>query len=129
MSKEKNLKESSRFGSYRQNWSGTWILKKLLQIQKDEIVKEVQDTLDQAVWSKVMQGRWYWSGSSMRQEKNEMKLEQAVRSFYEKAVAPHLIRSVLYSIQAGENIRPLLLHKLLEAFGSGIDGLFQVAGL
>ena len=55
----------------------------------------------------------------MRQEEKRNRVEQAVRSFYEeKAVAPHLVESVLYSIQAGgKRLRPLLLLELLEAFG------------
>ena len=52
----------------------------------------------------------------MRQEEKRNRVEQAVRSFYEeKAVAPHLVESVLYSIQAGgKRLRPLLL---LDPFG------------
>ena len=51
----------------------------------------------------------------MRQEEKRNRVEQAVRSFYEeKAVAPHLVESVLYSIQAGgQRLRPLLLLELL----------------
>ena len=47
----------------------------------------------------------------MRQEEKRNRVEQAVRSFYEeKAVASHLVESVLYSIQAGgKRLRPLLL--------------------
>ena len=67
----------------------------------------------------------------MRQEEKRNRVEQAVRSFYEKkAVAPHLVDSVLYSIQAGgKRLRPLLLLELLEAFGQELtDAHFQVAG-
>ena len=67
----------------------------------------------------------------MRQEEKRNRVEQAVRSFYEaKAVAPHLVESVLYSIQAGgKRLRPLLLLELLEAFGLELTGAhFQVAG-
>ena len=67
----------------------------------------------------------------MRQEEKRNRVEQAVRSFYEaKAVAPHLVESVLYSIQAGgKRLRPLLLLELLEAFGQELtEDHFQVAG-
>ena len=67
----------------------------------------------------------------MRQEEKRNRVEQAVRSFYEeKAVAPHLVDSVLYSIQAGgKRLRPLLLLELLEAFGLELtEPHFQVAG-
>ena len=67
----------------------------------------------------------------MRQEEKRNRVEQAVRSFYEKkAVAPHLVDSVLYSIQAGgKRLRPLLLLELLEAFGQELtEAHFQVAG-
>ena len=67
----------------------------------------------------------------MRQEEKRNRVEQAVRSFYEeKAVAPHLVESVLYSIQAGgKRLRPLLLLELLEAFGQELtEAHFQVAG-
>ena len=67
----------------------------------------------------------------MRQEEKRNRVEQAVRSFYEeKSVAPHLVESVLYSIQAGgKRLRPLLLLKLLEAFGQELtEAHFQVAG-
>ena len=67
----------------------------------------------------------------MRQEEKRNRVEQAVRSFYEeKAVAPHLVESVLYSIQAGgKRLRPLLLLELLEAFGLELtEAHFQVAG-
>lgn len=67
----------------------------------------------------------------MRQEEKRNRVEQAVRSFYEKkAVVPHLVESVLYSIQAGgKRLRPLLLLELLEAFGQELtEAHFQVAG-
>lgn len=67
----------------------------------------------------------------MRQEEKRNRVEQAVRSFYEeKSVAPHLVESVLYSIQAGgKRLRPLLLLELLEAFGLELtEAHFQVAG-
>ena len=67
----------------------------------------------------------------MRQEEKRNRVEQAVRSFYEaKAVAPHLVESVLYSIQAGgKRLRPLLLLELFEAFGLELtEAHFQVAG-
>ena len=67
----------------------------------------------------------------MRQEEKRNRVEQAVRSFYEeKAVAPHLVESVLYSVQAGgKRLRPLLLLELLEAFGQELtEAHFQVAG-
>ena len=67
----------------------------------------------------------------MRQEEKRNRVEQAVHSFYEaKAVAPHLVESVLYSIQAGgKRLRPLLLLELLEAFGQELtEAHFQVAG-
>ena len=67
----------------------------------------------------------------MRQEEKRNRVEQAVRSFYEeKSVAPHLVDSVLYSIQAGgKRLRPLLLLELLEAFGLELtEAHFQVAG-
>ena len=67
----------------------------------------------------------------MRQEEKRNRVEQAVRSFYEeKSVAPHLVESVLYSIQAGgKRLRPLLLLELLEAFGQELtEAHFQVAG-
>ena len=67
----------------------------------------------------------------MRQEEKRNRVEQAVRSFYEeKAVAPHLVESVLYSIQAGgKRLRPMLLLELLEAFGLELTRAhFQVAG-
>lgn len=67
----------------------------------------------------------------MRQEEKRNRVEQAVRSFYEeKSVAPHLVESVLYSIQAGgKRLRPLLLLELLEAFGLELtESHFQVAG-
>lgn len=67
----------------------------------------------------------------MRQEEKRNRVEQAVRSFYEeKTVAPHLVDSVLYSIQAGgKRLRPLLLLELLEAFGQELtEAHFQVAG-
>ena len=67
----------------------------------------------------------------MRQEEKRNRVEQAVRSFYEeKSVAPHLVDSVLYSIQAGgKRLRPLLLLELLEAFGQELtEAHFQVAG-
>ena len=67
----------------------------------------------------------------MRQEEKRNRVEQAVRSFYEeKAVAPHLVESVLYSIQAGgKRLRPMLLLELLEAFGQELtEAHFQVAG-
>ena len=67
----------------------------------------------------------------MRQEEKRNRVEQAVRSFYEeKSIAPHLVESVLYSIQAGgKRLRPLLLLELLEAFGQELtEDHFQVAG-
>ena len=67
----------------------------------------------------------------MRQEEKRNRVEQAVRSFYEeKSVAPHLVESVLYSIQTGgKRLRPLLLLELLEAFGQELtEAHFQVAG-
>ena len=67
----------------------------------------------------------------MRQEEKLNRVEEAIRSFYEeKTVAPHLVYSVLYSIQAGgKRLRPLLLLELLEAFGQDLtDAHFQVAG-
>ena len=67
----------------------------------------------------------------MRQEEKRNRVEEAIRSFYEeKTVAPHLVDSVLYSIQAGgKRLRPLLLLELLEAFGQDLtDAHFQVAG-
>ena len=67
----------------------------------------------------------------MRQEEKRNRVEQAVRSFYEeKSIAPHLVESVLYSIQAGgKRLRPLLLLELLEAFGQELtEAHFQVAG-
>ena len=47
----------------------------------------------------------------MRQEEKRNRVEQAIRSFYEeKSIAPHLVDSVLYSIQAGgKRLRPMLL--------------------
>lgn len=66
----------------------------------------------------------------MRQEEKRNRVEQAVRSFYEeKSIAPHLVESVLYSIQAGgKRLRPLLLLELLEAFGQELtEDHFQVA--
>ncbi len=43
---------------------------------------------------------------------------------------PHLVDSVLYSIQAGgKRLRPMLLLELLEAFGQELtEAHFQVAG-
>ena len=67
----------------------------------------------------------------MRQEEKRNRVEQAIRSFYEeKSIAPHLVESVLYSIQAGgKRLRPMLLLELLEAFGQGLtEAHFQVAG-
>ena len=67
----------------------------------------------------------------MRQEEKRNRVEQAVRSCYEeKSIAPHLVESVLYSIQAGgKRLRPLLLLELLEAFGQELtEDHFQVAG-
>lgn len=67
----------------------------------------------------------------MRQEEKRNRVEQAIRSFYEeKSIAPHLVDSVLYSIQAGgKRLRPLLLLELLEAFGQELtEAHFQVAG-
>ena len=67
----------------------------------------------------------------MRQEEKRNRVEQAIRSFYEeKSIAPHLVDSVLYSIQAGgKRLRPLLLIELLEAFGQELtEAHFQVAG-
>lgn len=67
----------------------------------------------------------------MRQEEKRNRVEQAIRSFYEeKSIAPHLVESVLYSIQAGgKRLRPMLLLELLEAFGQELtEAYFQVAG-
>ncbi|MFS9224528.1 polyprenyl synthetase family protein [Streptococcus parasanguinis] len=67
----------------------------------------------------------------MRQEEKRNRVEQAIRSFYEeKSIAPHLVDSVLYSIQAGgKRLRPMLLLELLEAFGQELtEAYFQVAG-
>ena len=67
----------------------------------------------------------------MRQEEKRNRVEQAIRSFYEEtSIAPHLVDSVLYSIQAGgKRLRPLLLLELLEAFGLELtEAHFQVAG-
>ena len=67
----------------------------------------------------------------MRQEEKRNRVEQAVRSFYEeKSIAPHLVESVLYSIQAGgKRLRPMLLLELLEAFGQELaQAHFQVVG-
>lgn len=67
----------------------------------------------------------------MRQEENRNRVEQAIRSFYEEtSIAPHLVESVLYSIQAGgKRLRPMLLLELLEAFGQELtEAHFQVAG-
>ena len=67
----------------------------------------------------------------MRQEEKRNRVEQAVRSFYkEKSIAPHLVDSVLYSIQVGgKRLRPMLLLELLEAFGQELtEAYFQVAG-
>ena len=67
----------------------------------------------------------------MRQEEKRNRVEQAVRSFYEeKSIAPHLVDSVLYSIQAGgKRLRPMLLLELLEAFEQELtEAHFQVAG-
>ena len=67
----------------------------------------------------------------MRQEEKRNRVEQAIRSFYEeKSIAPHLVDSVLYSIQAGgKRLRPMLLLELLEAFGQELtEAHFQVAG-
>ena len=67
----------------------------------------------------------------MRQEEKRNRVEQAIRSFYEeKCIAPHLVDSVLYSIQAGgKRLRPMLLLELLEAFGLELtEAHFQVAG-
>ena len=67
----------------------------------------------------------------MRQEEKRNRVEQAIRSFYEeKSIAPHLVDSVLYSIQAGgKRLRPLLLLELFEAFGLELtEAHFQVAG-
>lgn len=67
----------------------------------------------------------------MRQEEKRNRVEEAIRSFYEeKTVAPRLVDSVLYSIQAGgKRLRPLLLLELLEAFGQDLTyAHFQVAG-
>ena len=59
----------------------------------------------------------------MRQEEKRNRVEQAIRSFYEeKSIAPHLVDSVLYSIQVGgKRLRPMLLLELLEAFGQELD--------
>lgn len=67
----------------------------------------------------------------MRQEEKRNRVEQAIRSFYEEtSIAPHLVESVLYSIQAGGKcLRPMLLLELLEAFGQELtEAHFQVAG-
>lgn len=67
----------------------------------------------------------------MRQEEKRNRVEEAIRSFYEKkTVSPHLVNSVLYSIQAGgKRLRPMLLLELLEAFGQELsEAHFQVAG-
>lgn len=67
----------------------------------------------------------------MRQEEKRNRVEQAIRSFYEEtSIAPHLVDSVLYSIQAGgKRLRPMLLLELLEAFGQELtEAHFQVAG-
>ena len=67
----------------------------------------------------------------MRQEEKRNRVEQAIRSFYEEtSIAPHLVESVLYSIQAGgKRLRPMLLLELLEAFGQELtEAHFQVAG-
>ena len=67
----------------------------------------------------------------MRQEEKRNRVEQAIRSFYEEtSIAPHLVKSVLYSIQAGgKRLRPMLLLELLEAFGQELtEAHFQVAG-
>ena len=67
----------------------------------------------------------------MRQEEKRNRVEQAIRSFYEeKSIAPHLVDSVLYSIQVGgKRLRPMLLLELLEAFGQELtEAYFQVAG-
>ena len=67
----------------------------------------------------------------MRQEEKRNRVEQAIRSFYEeKSIAPHLVESVLYSIQAGgKRLRPMLLLELLEVFGQELtEAHFQVAG-
>lgn len=67
----------------------------------------------------------------MRQEEKRNRVEQAIRSFYEeKSIAPYLVDSVLYSIQAGgKRLRPMLLLELLEAFGQELtEAHFQVAG-
>lgn len=67
----------------------------------------------------------------MRQEEKRNRVEQAIRSFYEEtSIAPRLVDSVLYSIQAGgKRLRPMLLLELLEAFGQELtEAHFQVAG-
>ena len=67
----------------------------------------------------------------MRQEEKRNRVEQAIRSFYEEtSIAPHLVESVLYSIQAGgKRLRPMLRLELLEAFGQELtEAHFQVAG-
>ena len=67
----------------------------------------------------------------MRQEEKRNRVEQAIRSFYEEtSIAPHLVESVLYSIQeGGKRLRPMLLLELLEAFGQELtEAHFQVAG-
>ena len=67
----------------------------------------------------------------MIQEEKRNRVEEAIRSFYEeKTVSPHLVNSVLYSIQAGgKRLRPMLLLELLEAFGQELsEAHFQVAG-
>lgn len=67
----------------------------------------------------------------MRQEEKRNRVEEAIRSFYEeKSIAPHLVDSVRYSIQAGgKRLRPMLLLELLEAFGQELsEAHFQVAG-
>ena len=57
-------------------------------------------------------------------------VEKAIGGFYEaKQIAPRLVESILYSVQAGgKRIRPLLLLELLEAFHAPIlEAHFQVA--
>ncbi|WP_455166225.1 polyprenyl synthetase family protein [Streptococcus sp.] len=57
-------------------------------------------------------------------------VEKAIEGFYEaKQIAPRLVESILYSVNAGgKRIRPLLLLELLEAFHAPIlEAHFQVA--
>ncbi|GGE29787.1 polyprenyl synthetase family protein [Streptococcus himalayensis] len=55
----------------------------------------------------------------MKQVEQLQWLEQVILDFYaEKPVAPQLVETILYSVQAGgKRLRPLLLLELLEGFG------------